>query len=1069
MLKLSVVINTYNRAESLKNTLLSLNNQSCNDFEVIVVNGPSTDNTIEVISKYKNIKLISCKERNLSKSRNLGIEAASGDIVAFIDDDAIADFNWVKDILSNYDDETIGGVGGLVYDHTGMKLQYHYSACDRFGDTDFNIKKPFDEYNKPEALKFLYLQGTNCSFRKHCLEEIGGFDEEFEYYLDEVDVCMRIIDKGYKIKPLDCAIVHHKYMKSFLRNEERVILHPYSTVKNKFYFAYKNNRDKNDDEINKRISKWYEEVINGGKYNYSNNKMTFLEYKTYEQETIEAKEVGIKQGKKEPKTRILNCADAKEFLQFNTMPINYPRLKICYVSKEYPPENFGGIGRYTYDLATTFAKMGHDVHVVTEGKEQDTVDFEDGVWVHRLVSKMFLPFSNCVLGWNFSLLYRNYQELKRIHNESKIDIINGPIWLCETGLCNILMKDIPVIVTLMTTQKIISKIMNSTDDFSQRLIQLENSVLHQHKYIHPISESINNSCKESYAKEAKIYISPLGCRDLKAEYTSKSKEQDKINILCVGRLEERKGTDLLLSSAVKLLHKYQNLQFTFAGKDTQNTKSGISFREEFYNKYCNDASVIDNVKFLGSINEKTLMEAYANSDICCTPSRYESFGIVVLEAMSFGKAIVAANIGGIKSIIKDQETGLLFESENIDALTEKLECLIEDERLRKKLAVNARKDFEENYSLEVVYKNLYNIYLEIIKSHKQNIDKKDNIEEFINLIMESENLSEKDSKNIVEQILYNPGISYSEIPAQQSLVHKLYMKVNKLSPKFAEFIKRLIYDDYMQVKSIKNRSKTYKIIKLIYLLLTRIPLMGRVIKYFTLLMMAPIILDHINKKADHIINSVEFQQYEFKLLKEAVDSKSEIIAERVEDSSRFLKEAIDSKSEIIHYDLENQRNLLRDEINQRITTSRSEILFEINRNNTNISSKEIETKIINKNKIEKLKNNKVCLNLGAGHITFADYVNIDSREIENIDIVADIKKLPFEIETVDKIYASHVIEHIKEREFKLNVLPHWISLLKVGGTIELILPDLESMIKNYSAGNYEFSSLKEVIFGLQRI
>ena len=547
------------------------------------------------------------------------------------------------------------------------------------------------------------------------------------------------------------------------------------------------------------------------------------------------------------------------------------------------------------------------------------------------------------------------------------------------------MKDIPVIVTLMTTQKIISKIMNSSDDFSQHLIHLENSVLYQHKYIHPISESINNTCKESYSKDAKVYISPLGCRDLKAEYTSKSEKQDKINILCVGRLEERKGTDLLLSAAVKLLHKYQNLQFIFAGKDTNNTKSGNSFRKDFYNTYHNDISVINNVKFLGSVNEKTLMEAYANSDICCTPSRYESFGIVVLEAMSFGKAIVAANIGGIKSIIKDQETGLLFESENIDALSDKLECLIVDEELRKNLAVNARKEFEENYSLEVVYKNLYNIYLEIIKSHKENIEKKDSEEKFINLIMESENLPEKDSKNIVEQILYNPEISYSETPMNQSLAHKLYMNVYNLSPKLANSIKSFIYDDYMQIKLIKNRNKVYKTFKLAYLLLIRIPLIGMIIKYFALLVMTPIFLQHINKKIDNIINLAEFQQYQ---LKESLESK---MVNYEGERSKFIKEIIDSKVETIHYDLENQKNLLQDEINQRITTIRSEILFEINRNNNNVSSKEIKTKIINKNKVEKLRNNKLYLNLGAGHITFADYVNIDSREIENIDIVADIK------------------------------------------------------------------------------
>ena len=248
-MRLSVVINTYNRCKSLRKTLQSLSNQSCNDFEVIVVNGPSTDETDVVVKGFNNVKLVKCLERNLSVSRNLGIDNSSGDLVAFIDDDAIAEFNWVRDILAGYTDESIGGVGGIVYDYTGVNLQYKYSSCNRFGDTDFYIEPPFDEYNVRGAKKFLYLQGTNCSFRRKCLELIGGFDEEFEYYLDEVDVCMRIIDIGYKIKPLDNAYVYHKYKESFMRNEERVVLHPYSIVKNKYYFAYKNNLDMNGKDI----------------------------------------------------------------------------------------------------------------------------------------------------------------------------------------------------------------------------------------------------------------------------------------------------------------------------------------------------------------------------------------------------------------------------------------------------------------------------------------------------------------------------------------------------------------------------------------------------------------------------------------------------------------------------------------------------------------------------------------------------------------------------------------------------------------------------------------------------
>ena len=89
MLSFSIIVNTYNRGEYLADTLLSLSELDYENYEVIVVNGPSTDNTQDVLSHWKDIvKIGKCPEANLSMSRNIGIQMASGDIVAFIDDDA---------------------------------------------------------------------------------------------------------------------------------------------------------------------------------------------------------------------------------------------------------------------------------------------------------------------------------------------------------------------------------------------------------------------------------------------------------------------------------------------------------------------------------------------------------------------------------------------------------------------------------------------------------------------------------------------------------------------------------------------------------------------------------------------------------------------------------------------------------------------------------------------------------------------------------------------------------------------------------------------------------------------
>lgn len=795
-MRLSVVINTYNRCKSLRKTLQSLSNQSCNDFEVIVVNGPSTDETDVVVKGFDNVKVVKCLERNLSVSRNLGIDNSSGDIVAFIDDDAIAEFNWVRDILAGYTDESIGGVGGIVYDYTGVNLQYKYSSCNRFGDTDFYIEPPFDEYNVRGAKKFLYLQGTNCSFRRKCLELIGGFDEEFEYYLDEVDVCMRIIDIGYKIKPLDNAYVYHKYKESFMRNEERVVLHPYSIVKNKYYFAYKNNLDMNGKDIDIVLEPWLQDVLLGGENNYKCGKMSMDELEIYKREVIEGIQVGKMRGRGDNKTRKINEKQII-FSQYNKEIYDYKRLTICYISKEYPPNNFGGIGRYTYDLATTFASYGHNVHVVTSGEDCDSVDYEDGVWVHRIVPKLYDSLSSLQLGWNFSLLYSNYLEVKKIAQQSPIDVIEGPIWLCETGFINLLFPR-PVIVTLMTTQKIIKNVMGMKDTEKyqyDKLIDLENYTLKKHNYIHPISNSICESCKVSFKDDALIKIIPLGCRDIAKKYVRK-RANERIRILSVGRLEERKGTDLLLKVIPDILAEKNNVEFVFIGKDTRSTKKGISYKEKFLHKYKDERKILNNVLFLDEVSEEILMQNYSDADILCVPSRYESFGIVLLEGMSFNNAILAANIGGIREIVTNHDAGLVFEAENVNELKKCLLELIENKKTRLEYALKGRCLYEKEYTLQVVYKRLYEFYLQVMTEFEQHsVDIKFNTDEVCEMIASVERIPIAKAKKIVDSLLLdNKECSRYD----ERKIKKIYNKIRNKYPRLAVQMKYMLFPLYVK-------------------------------------------------------------------------------------------------------------------------------------------------------------------------------------------------------------------------------------------------------------------------------
>ena len=74
----------------------------------------------------------------------------------------------------------------------------------------------------PGSREFTYTIGTNSSFRRNILVALGGFDEEFEYYLDETDLCCRITDAGYIVSALDSGFVYHKFLPSQIRERSDV-------------------------------------------------------------------------------------------------------------------------------------------------------------------------------------------------------------------------------------------------------------------------------------------------------------------------------------------------------------------------------------------------------------------------------------------------------------------------------------------------------------------------------------------------------------------------------------------------------------------------------------------------------------------------------------------------------------------------------------------------------------------------------------------------------------------------------------------------------------------------------
>lgn len=196
--KVSVVVAAYNAARTLDDTLSSLKNLRYPDCEVIVVNDGSRDATEAIAHRFP-FQCISTPNQGISAARNVGLQAATGEIVAYIDSDARADPYWLHYLAVTYMKFGVAGAGGpnIVPPEDNWVAKCVYRAPG--GPTQVMLNDQYAEH----------IPGCNMSFRKSALEEIGGFDPIFRMAADDVDICWRLLDAGHRIGFSPSAVVWH--------------------------------------------------------------------------------------------------------------------------------------------------------------------------------------------------------------------------------------------------------------------------------------------------------------------------------------------------------------------------------------------------------------------------------------------------------------------------------------------------------------------------------------------------------------------------------------------------------------------------------------------------------------------------------------------------------------------------------------------------------------------------------------------------------------------------------------------------------------------------------------------
>jgi len=164
-------------------------------------------------------------------------------------------------------------------------------------------------------------------------------------------------------------------------------------------------------------------------------------------------------------------------------------------------------------------------------------------------------------------------------------------------------------------------------------------------------------------------------------------------VLFVGRIEPLKGIDVLLEAFRELLAggavNRSSVCLAIIGGDAETSPERMNAEMARLQALAREYALGDSVRFLGQRDQDTLPYYYSAAEAVVVPSEYESFGLVALEAMACGAAVIASETGGLAFLIKDGENGFHVPAGSAPALAEKLALLLADPQLRQRIGRSA--------------------------------------------------------------------------------------------------------------------------------------------------------------------------------------------------------------------------------------------------------------------------------------------------------------------------------------------------------------------------------------------
>ncbi|MGP1273102.1 MAG: glycosyltransferase [Phycisphaerales bacterium] len=386
-------------------------------------------------------------------------------------------------------------------------------------------------------------------------------------------------------------------------------------------------------------------------------------------------------------------------------------MRICLISREFAPFFGAGIGTYAASWARALAAAGHEVHVLS--REHRTragtltergPDLFPGVRFHAVDPRLGPPR----LDHNYPYARHSLAvlaTLRRLHQRHPFDVIEYPEYWAEGHAISQARRTIgdlapAVLVCRLHMSSALCRDLDADRTYPHYAAYLDimehESVAHADVVLSPSAELIDLTrsriLRHRYGQDLpraavlRYPFDPDGLDD--AAIPGPSEPGGPPLVLCVGRIERRKGQDVLAAAAALLAQRGVHARFAFVGPDTGSGPFGRSMRRSIEDRLPD--GLRSAVSFLGPLPRSQLGPLIRRAAVCVFPARWDNFPNTLLEAMSLGKAVVTTDAGGPGEIVQHGSSGLVCPPESPAALAEQIAAALADDALRTRLGEAAR-------------------------------------------------------------------------------------------------------------------------------------------------------------------------------------------------------------------------------------------------------------------------------------------------------------------------------------------------------------------------------------------